>query len=507
MVTPAIAAATDYYIDFANGIDTNLGTSSMSPWKHCPGDANASGVPAGKNLVPGDRLVFRGGVVYIGLINVKWSGNASNDITYDGNSDSSWGAGKAIIDGNNVYFQGFYGGASGISRVAIRNFEIRNQLSNAAKVWDTAGIRFPNASSYISISDCYIHDLGYWKNDAIKNPSGEGISGVSSTSWLIRNNEITKTGGAGISLDGPQAVTIENNNIHDYINWGIDIVGDARLATNNLIRGNSIHDLYMYDSGYWGGAVGTEPHQDFIFIRKGNGTRPNGNVVDGNLFYNNLSFTNSGGTAQLFLSYADNTLITNNVFINPHSYYTVSFGWGSSGNLFYNNTIYSPRTGAISLAGVDGIGGGNNKIKNNIIVSGRAIEINNTSVESGLESDYNVYWQTNDLQMFHNVQTSSFWTYNSWRSRSFTPKLDLNSIKVANISDIKFIDTAGYPTSCQSMDLRIKTDSPAINKGMALPNFRDDATGATRPIGTYWDIGAFETSLIPPKTPASLAIK
>ena len=80
-----------YYVDFAAGADTNPGTMA-APWKHAPGDANATDNPAKVALKSGDTIQFKGGVVYRGQIFTKTSG-----VTYRG---SGWGSGKAVIDGS-----------------------------------------------------------------------------------------------------------------------------------------------------------------------------------------------------------------------------------------------------------------------------------------------------------------------------------------------------------------------------------------------------------------------
>ena len=40
-VFAASALAATYYVDYQNGSDTNNGTSTATPWKHCRGDSNA----------------------------------------------------------------------------------------------------------------------------------------------------------------------------------------------------------------------------------------------------------------------------------------------------------------------------------------------------------------------------------------------------------------------------------------------------------------------------------
>ncbi|MCP4178969.1 MAG: T9SS type A sorting domain-containing protein [bacterium] len=90
-------AQTTYYVDFENGSDTNNGTKETTAWKHAPGDENAVDVPSNVELLAGDIILFRGGVVYKGSIRISADGEADNPITYKGDG---WGSEKAIIDGS-----------------------------------------------------------------------------------------------------------------------------------------------------------------------------------------------------------------------------------------------------------------------------------------------------------------------------------------------------------------------------------------------------------------------
>jgi parallel beta-helix repeat protein len=90
------ALAATYYVDFDGGLDANDGLDISTPWKHAPGDSNATG-NASRTLVPGDTVLLKGGVHYKGSITVNASGTSGNPITYKGDG---WGTGKAIIDGS-----------------------------------------------------------------------------------------------------------------------------------------------------------------------------------------------------------------------------------------------------------------------------------------------------------------------------------------------------------------------------------------------------------------------
>ncbi|MBN2583807.1 MAG: right-handed parallel beta-helix repeat-containing protein, partial [Planctomycetes bacterium] len=91
-----------YYVDYDGGSDSNNGRSTALPFQHCPGDTNATGTAASTSLTQGDKVIFKGGVVYRGEINCNWSGVSGNPIIYDGNSEASFGTGRAVVDGSEV---------------------------------------------------------------------------------------------------------------------------------------------------------------------------------------------------------------------------------------------------------------------------------------------------------------------------------------------------------------------------------------------------------------------
>jgi hypothetical protein len=98
MAASQVHAAT-YYVDFASGSDSATGLSPTNAWKHCPGDAAATGVSASKTFSPGDTVLFKGGVIYRGSISVNASGASGSPITFKGDG---WGPEKARLDGADV---------------------------------------------------------------------------------------------------------------------------------------------------------------------------------------------------------------------------------------------------------------------------------------------------------------------------------------------------------------------------------------------------------------------
>ena len=137
--------ATDYYVDFDKGSDSNGGTSKTSAWKHAPGDVNASG-NANVSLSPGDKVIFKGGVVYRGSIVFKSSGTESSSIKYIGNV---WGESLAVMDGSETV-TGFTDTGNGIYKASL------SLSDNLASVYQ--GDKFCYLSQYPQQPDPFWYD-------------------------------------------------------------------------------------------------------------------------------------------------------------------------------------------------------------------------------------------------------------------------------------------------------------------------------------------------------------
>ncbi|MEX0887406.1 MAG: carbohydrate-binding protein [Phycisphaeraceae bacterium] len=98
----SVARAATYYVDYDAGDDAAAGTSLDAAFRHAPGDPRAQATAADVALAPGDTVIFKGGVVYRGSIEVHDSGRPDAPITYDGNSDNTFGDGRAILDGGEL---------------------------------------------------------------------------------------------------------------------------------------------------------------------------------------------------------------------------------------------------------------------------------------------------------------------------------------------------------------------------------------------------------------------
>jgi Right handed beta helix region len=89
-------APVTYYVDYVAGNDAADGKTPTTPWRHAVGDPAATLRPAATTLQAGDIVRFKGGVMYRGTINVRFSGVSGKPITYSG---TGYGTGAAIIEG------------------------------------------------------------------------------------------------------------------------------------------------------------------------------------------------------------------------------------------------------------------------------------------------------------------------------------------------------------------------------------------------------------------------
>lgn len=94
-----LSRATTYYVDYDSGSDSFSGTTADTPFKYSPGDSQAGDKVRSVKLAPGDTVLFKGGVIYRGSIQLPQGGAPGKRITYKGDG---WGTGRAIIDGSDL---------------------------------------------------------------------------------------------------------------------------------------------------------------------------------------------------------------------------------------------------------------------------------------------------------------------------------------------------------------------------------------------------------------------
>jgi len=465
-----------YYVDFATGADTNNGTSTSTPFKHSPGDDNATDTAASTTLAANDEVVFKGGVTYEGRIDADWSGTSGNEITYISGDvyGTPWGTGRAILDGTGISVSAggaFTGVLSllGASYITVEGFEVNNGPNDTGF---EGAIGWKGASGgSITIDNCLLDD-----NDS-NGVMIQGLwdSGTNPTIFIVQNSEISNNGYHGIQTrGGTDDVSILDNEIHDNgqtVGDGIFIGGGGTaLADDIIVRGN---EIYNHDTK---GAMLISATDVLI---EDNLCRETGDVQDefGIMISPKGTLTVSNYT------------IRNNIIKSDHRLEGLIRIYCDSNGIvdgvdIYNNTIWDLQTADLvpsiilhegSSSQTDAVR--NVVIKNNIITSDRGagqytIHVNSGECSLGFDADYNFYY---------NAQTTGWeWEGVAQNFATWQGHDDANGFNGTDPA----LAANGYPDS----------QSEVIDEGTDLSGegFSDDYAGTARPQGSEWDMGAYE---------------
>lgn len=286
----SLCAAT-YYVDYEEGSDGNDGISSVSPWRHCPGDPAAEAEVAAASLKAGDTVRFKGGVTYqlTGAtgIALNWDGADGAPITYDGNSAGTWGVGLAR-------FTDDYG-AKGLTALAASDprqhlafkslaFEAiggASSLPADAGVPVTprfgGGIAFREGVSDVAIEGCRFHELGYAFNQKPMDAAsiaGTGILVVGASRGLSISNCTFARMAEGCDLSGAVfliGVAIKDCVFRDSVAWTIDLpppnlLTSLLLAIHGCLEDNN--DQFRTEA--WSG-YGRGPRGNVTVLNEGGG--------------------------------------------------------------------------------------------------------------------------------------------------------------------------------------------------------------------------------------------
>ena len=342
--SPVICDPNTYYIDFDSGNDSNDGLCSDSAWKHAPGDPQVTGNAASAVVNPGFTVLFRGGVVYRGTVNIFDTASYSGDGQYQDGSPGSWvelrsghlegwGTERAVIDGEGARIIGIQVGSwsanSEVDYVRIEGLEIRNMASGTS----SSGILYLN-SNYCEIVDNVIHHIS-----GALGASGYGIEmDTNSGNCLIEKNEIYNVEEKAIELYRSDYNVIQYNYIHQTRDHNM-VVSSA----HNIIRNNICQEAGYSNTGY---GSGMRPAYGFKFD---SGTSAH---AENNSFYNNLIIDCVTGIG--ILNGKNNRIFQNTVY---YTGWDDMYGGGSTEAVAF--AMYDDGT-----AGDYGVEG--NSIKNNI---------------------------------------------------------------------------------------------------------------------------------------------
>lgn len=432
-----------FYVDAANGDDSNDGQSPSTAWKSIS-KVNSS------SLNPGDKILLNRGN--------KWTGTtliAQSGITY---ADYGNGA-KPILDGNHIV-DGVV--VNNKTQVNFTNLEIQN-------VYDF-GILFDNCS-YCTATELEVHDCG---NDCLSFiPSGTDNSVIQGKIFNTTQRDGTSVssgiefadGGSGHIVDGTEiyntksaAITIHN---HDY--------GGGK--TTQMPSGIFIKNVYLHDNQGMGGLVFRQADSgpvnityqncriennalDGIFISKNANysSYPDGATIFGCIIQNNSqNQMHVGGGSNISIGY--NLFNVQTININP----ALNI-YNSQNVVVYNNTIYTNQnsnyTGLVELGGATT---NNFKFKNNIVAANSSsampymVQLASDCGTSGMEIDYNLYSYSDSGLRW--TWLGSNLTLANWKTVSGQ---DANSPSPA---DPLFVDAGNN-------DFHLLSTSPAINRGV-----------------------------------------
>jgi parallel beta-helix repeat protein len=290
-----------------------------------------------------------------------------------------------------------------------------------------------------------------------------GIRSVTNHGVILRNNRCDQNGRWGILTGFSEDVTIENNECsRSAAEHGIYV---SNSADNPVVRGNVL----------WGNRANGLHMNGDIEVGGGDG------IISAALVENNAIYDNGrGGGSGINCDGVQSSRIQNNLLYNNHasgiSLYRIDGGGSSIGNVVVNNTIVQAADARWAINIADGSTG--NTLLNNILFNAHpfrgVITVESDSLV-GLVSDYNVV-----MDRFSADGGGTRLTLAQWRAATGQ---DAHSI-IAAPADL-FVDPA-------ASDYRLKSGSPAIDRGTASQAPSHDLAGIARPSGAAVDIGAYE---------------
>lgn len=393
------AVGTTYYVDAVSGDDTNNGTSNNSPWK-------SLGKVNGMTFSAGDRILFKKGGSWTGLLAPKGSGATGNPIIID-----SYGSGnKPLINGdgtNEAAVQLRNQDYWTIQNIAVTNrdpdpsaLELRSGVKIIAEGAVVNGIHIKNVEvsdvegSYnragsisfyfnagihirmdagtpmgkydgVLVENCYVHDvdtigIGFFADDN----AGYGYNNSTwSSNITVRSNHVARTGADGILVGMAKSPLIEYNLVEDA-------GANGTAALTKVIAGcwayNASDALFQYNE-VSGTAEFTNDGQAFDLDWGAEGTWT---------FQYNYSRKNGGGTMLIMFPWgrystanAKECIFRYNIAENDATGHMFELHHGIL--TAYNNIVYGPEIPVNVKAAVRG-----NTFINNVFVGNAASRYN-----------------------------------------------------------------------------------------------------------------------------------
>lgn len=535
----AQAATATYYVDAANGNDSNEGTSPDTAWSTI-GRANAL------DLGPGDRLLFRGGQTFVGNLRI---GADDAGAAEDPVEIGSYGAARARFDaGQGTGVEIYNAGGVEVSGLTIAGAGYAN------------GNRGSGVQFYTDLGDAT--KLGHVRVENVE-VSGFGRSGVEVGAWP---SDGSKSGFRGVRITGVEAHGNGDAGIQAYGHFSSSASGWAHedvhiadcLAYDNKgipgkgtnsgsgivlgdVDGATIERSVAHHNGEnndhpGGGPVGiwawdsnrvTVQHNESYANRTGTldggGFDLDGGVTNSVMQYN-YSHENAGA-GYLLAQFAGarpfgNNVVRYNISENDArrgAYGAVHFWNGNGANglketLVHNNTVYvSPHTGASPKAVRFDNATSDISLYNNVLVTTGGVPlIDVASGQSNLIFEGNDYWASGGAFKIR-FGGATYASLGSWRQA--TGQEEDGTVDTGFSVDPELGNPGGGGTmgdAARLSDLaayKLGVGSPMIDTALGTPTLQGldsspaDFFGTNPPEGAGYDIGAHEAKRegIPPE--------
>lgn len=487
------APATTYFVA-TNGVDTNSGTSTNTPWLTIQHAADT--------VTPGDSVFVRGGV-YNERVTFDVSGSATGGLVafqnYPGETPVVDGTGLAIpkLD----YATGLFE-FTNASYVSIQGFEIRDyQTTSAGDV--PAGIDITGAPHDLTFISNRVHNIANLNNSTSANAYGIAVHGTLAqpiSKLVFRSNEIysNSTGQSEtFSLDGNcNGFEISGNFVHDNNNIGIGFIGYEGVSSdasqdytrNGVCRSNIVWNISASSNA----SEGKEYDADGIYSDGGSNVLIELNIVHNCDIGVEMASEHKGQAAEACVC-RDNLIWSNYTTGISIGGYSTAVGRTincviTHNTLYHDDTLQSG-TGEMELQYAP-VG---NTITHNIFAanSQNLLISDNFKQNTNNILDWNLYFSPGGA-------TNSAW---QWEKTTYT---GFSAYKAATTNDTHsiFADPSFINTS--NTNFHLSFYSPAVNAGdpdfQSLTNMPEETDIDLQPrvAGGRTDIGADELNIFSP---------
>lgn len=440
----SLRAAT-YYIDFEAGLDTNSGKSRAEPWKRHPFMKGWSGTYSHS---PGDRYIFKGGVVWPNTtlpLDVASGGSRTTGNNYYG-VDRDWYAGaewtRPVLDGEYRVSDCIRIGNR--THLTFDGLEVRRVSSSANFGY---GLISGGGAAEILIDNCHLYG------------------------WRTTNARDDAHGGVIFSFHGPgvDTIVIDRTEIENRENLDVQWNGVCVRAVGTIrrskIHSNSSGVLFcldfdrseLHNIGLPKGGFDPNYHLNGVYLDPSTLGKSRGYIRNSYLYdvggAANMAYPNVRAGAIVY--------VYNNVFhgamsaqlaiqIEPYNYANE----GPGHCYVWNNTIANSQSGRPAIR-----------------VVGRPVKLGSLSLENN-----------HIIGVAARISDASPATVRSLTSSN-------NLIQTP-------AEAAAFGLTAAT---RFRPDrdrrSPAVDAGTDTPAsiFTEDIVGVKRPAGRAWDIGAYES--------------